>query len=58
MESKNEASQVRPVLESQRPVELIKIVPKGSIRVVFWGLRVYILLMVVLVVIGFARGMH
>lgn len=38
--------------------ELVKIVPKGSIRVVFWGLRLYIVLMVALVIIGFTRGIH
>ncbi len=38
------------------PVELTKAQVKGWVRVVFWGLRVYIVVMIVLVAIGFARG--
>ena len=38
------------------PVEMTKAHLKGWVRVVFWGLRIYILAMIVLVFIGFARG--
>lgn len=40
------------------PVELTRVKPSRAISAVFWGLRLYIALMVVLVVIGFLRGMH
>ncbi|MDA8206610.1 MAG: hypothetical protein M0Z36_11115 [Thermaerobacter sp.] len=40
------------------PVVLTRVTPRRGIRVIFWGLRVYIGLMVALVVIGFLRGMH
>jgi hypothetical protein len=40
------------------PVELTRVTPTRGIRIVFWGLRVYIGLMVALVIIGFIRGMH
>ncbi|MHB1952301.1 MAG: hypothetical protein ACYCOU_01015 [Sulfobacillus sp.] len=47
------------VVETQEtPVVLTRITPRRSIRVVFWGLRVYIGLMVALVIVGFLRGMH
>lgn len=38
------------------PVELTRAQLKGWVRVVFWGLRVYIVVMIALVAIGFARG--
>ena len=31
---------------------------RGWIRVSFWGLRIYIVVMLVMVAIGFARGIH
>lgn len=42
--------------EAMRPVPLERVTPSPLIRAVFWGLRVYILAMVVAVVIGFMRG--
>ncbi len=47
-----------PPKEPETLPELVKIVPKGTIRVVFWGLRLYIVMMIVLVIIGFTRGIH
>ncbi|AUW95122.1 hypothetical protein [Sulfobacillus sp. hq2] len=44
--------------DSHTPVKLTKVVPKGWIQVAFWALRIYILVMVVLVAIGFSRGIH
>lgn len=41
-------------LEQLPPLERAQI--KGWVSSVFWGLRVYILIMLVLVVIGFSRG--
>jgi hypothetical protein len=58
MKTRHNALQVVPPVETETPVELTKIVPKGAIRVVFWGLRIYIVLMVILVIIGFTRGIH
>ncbi len=50
---------VLTVLDSEEaPVSLTRITPPRSIRIVFWGLRVYIALMVALVILGFVRGMH
>jgi hypothetical protein len=46
------------VIHVEEPIRLTQIQPKGSIRAVFWGLRIYIALMVVLVVIGFLHGAH
>lgn len=40
------------------PVKLTRVTPNRRIQVVFWGLRAYIVVMVVLVIIGFTRGMH
>ncbi len=37
---------------------LTPIVPRGWVRLVFWGLRVYIVAMLVLVIIGFSRGLR
>ena len=31
---------------------------KGWVQWAFWGLRIYIVVMLVMVAIGFARGMH
>ncbi len=42
--------------DAMQPVALERVVPSPLIRAVFWGLRVYILAMVVAVVIGFMRG--
>ncbi|MCI0182149.1 MAG: hypothetical protein OWR52_12870 [Acidibacillus sp.] len=39
-----------------QPVELKRAKVSGWVKFVFWGLRVYIVAMVVLVAIGFARG--
>ena len=58
MKTRHNSLQVVPPVETEAPAKLTKIVPKGSIRMVFWGLRIYILLMVVLVIIGFTRGIH
>lgn len=46
------------VIPSETLPELVKIVPKGSVRLVFWGLRVYIVMMIGLVIVGFMRGIH
>lgn len=47
------------VLEpADEPVTLTRVTPNRRIQIVFWGLRAYIVVMVVLVIIGFARGMH
>lgn len=40
------------------PVKLERVTPSGPIRIIFWGLRIYIVVMVVVVVIGFTRGLH
>lgn len=54
----NPDTSIQVVEPQERPVILTRITPRRSIRLVFWGLRVYIGLMVALVVIGFLRGMH
>lgn len=38
------------------PIE--RVVPRGSIRWAFWGLRFYVTIMVGLVMWGFSRGLH
>ncbi|MHB1626759.1 MAG: hypothetical protein ACYCVB_00080 [Bacilli bacterium] len=38
------------------PVELTKAQVNGWVRVAFWGLRVYIVVMIALVAVGFAHG--
>lgn len=43
-------------VEDLTPVPLTRAQVKGWIRWSFWGLRLYILVMLVLVVIGFMRG--
>ena len=47
---------VRARSEAMQPVPLERVTPSPLIRAVFWGLRVYILAMVVAVIIGFMRG--
>ncbi len=44
--------------DQEHRVTLERITPKGSIRFIFWGLRIYIVAMLVLVIIGFSRGIH
>ena len=58
MKARQNALQVVPPGSPEVPVELTRITPRGSIRLVFWGLRIYIVTMIVLVIIGFSRGMH
>ncbi len=55
---KNALLHVISAHDEEHPVALKRITPKGSIRLVFWGLRIYIVVMVVLVLIGFSRGIH
>jgi hypothetical protein len=40
------------------PVPLTRVEPKGIVKVAFWALRIYIAIMLVLVAIGFRRGLH
>jgi hypothetical protein len=40
------------------PVPLTRAPVRGWLRWAFWGLRVYIAVMLVLVVIGFIHGVH
>lgn len=54
----NEDTRLQVVDSGDSPVVLTRITPRRSIRVIFWGLRVYIGLMVALVIVGFLRGMH
>ncbi len=56
MKEKNTIVYGIPFPNKERKVELQRITPNGSIRVVFWGLRIYIVVMLILVVIGFSRG--
>ncbi len=49
---------VIPPVEPEASPKLVKIVPKGSIRLAFWGLRIYIVLMIIAVIIGFSHGIH
>ncbi len=42
----------------ETPVVLTRVTPSGFIRWAFWGLRIYIVAMLVLVGIGFSRGLH
>ena len=46
-----EETHQEPKLLSRAPVQ-------GWVQVTFWGLRIYIVVMLVLVAIGFARGIH
>ncbi|WP_162839389.1 hypothetical protein [Ferroacidibacillus organovorans] len=41
-------------IEQLPPLERAQV--KGWVNSIFWGLRVYIVIMLVLVVIGFSRG--
>ena len=47
-----------PVVElcAPAPGPLTRAPVKGWVKAVFWGLRVYIVAMLVLVLVGFARG--
>ena len=47
-----------PIVEvcAPAPAPLTRAPVKGWVKVVFWGLRVYIAAMLVLVLVGFARG--
>ncbi|MCY0881104.1 MAG: hypothetical protein OWS74_03835 [Firmicutes bacterium] len=58
MMTTNTNEPIDQVKESLRPVPLTRGNVKGWIQWIFWGLRIYIVVMVVLVVIGFARGLH
>jgi hypothetical protein len=51
---------VRPArdLDELAPVKLTRVRPSGVVRLAFWALRVYIAIMVALVAVGFARGLH
>ncbi|MGC8488452.1 MAG: hypothetical protein ACP5QO_09585 [Clostridia bacterium] len=52
-----DALQIVPT-ESDGPVELHRVQPTRAIRVVFWGLRIYITVMMALVIFGFMHGLH
>lgn len=54
----NENLQVVETGDPSTPVALTRITPGRTIRAVFWGLRVYIGLMMALVIVGFLRGVH
>ncbi len=43
-------------IERRRVTPLERATVKGSVQVVFWGLRLYIAVMLILVIVGFARG--
>ena len=43
-------------MKRQGAAPLERAVVKGSVQVAFWGLRVYIVAMLILVIVGFARG--
>ncbi len=42
----------------QEPKPLSRAPVQGWIQLAFWGLRIYIVVMLVMVAIGFARGIH
>ncbi|MBU2717896.1 MULTISPECIES: hypothetical protein [Acidithiobacillus] len=42
----------------QEPKPLTRAPIRGWIQVAFWGLRIYIAVMLIMVAIGFARGIH
>lgn len=50
----NETARGRIERREMPPLERAAV--KGSVRVVFWGLRLYIVVMLALVIVGFARG--
>lgn len=54
---KNNLHLVTPA-DSMSPVPLRRVVPRGSVRFAFWALRIYIVGMLILVAIGFSRGLH
>lgn len=54
----NQHSQIVAITEPEPPVPLRRITPRGSVQLAFWGLRVYIVGMLILVAIGFSRGLH
>jgi hypothetical protein len=43
---------------TEEPIKLSVVKPGRTVRLAFWGLRIYIVLMVGLVAWGFMRGMH
>ena len=55
-EARSDRAVVGP--DPHKPVELHRIQPSRPIRIVFWALRLYSAAMVVLVLIGFAHGLH
>ncbi|AOU96962.1 hypothetical protein BI364_02115 [Acidihalobacter yilgarnensis] len=42
----------------QEPCEITRAPIKGWIQFAFWGLRIYIVVMLLMVAIGFVRGMN
>ncbi|MHB8211311.1 MAG: hypothetical protein ACYDDP_08220 [Acidithiobacillus sp.] len=42
----------------QEPKPLTRAPIRGGIQIAFWGLRTYIVIMLIMVAIGFTRGMH
>ncbi|MHB1281053.1 MAG: hypothetical protein ACYCYL_07465 [Acidithiobacillus sp.] len=42
----------------QEPRPLARAPIRGGVQIAFWGLRIYIVTMLIMVTIGFARGMH
>lgn len=54
----NTDTSLQVVETPETPVVLTRITPRRGIRIVFWGLRIYIGVMVALVILGFLRGMH
>lgn len=46
------------VVRPEPPIPLTRTTPTGATRIAFWALRAYIAVMLVLVVIGFSRGLH
>ncbi|MHB1506154.1 MAG: hypothetical protein ACYCO4_02175 [Sulfobacillus sp.] len=58
MGRKRRTADVVKVIPAELPVPLTRITMKGPVRIAFWALRVYILVMLILVAIGFTRGLH
>ncbi|MCY0895391.1 MAG: hypothetical protein OWS03_03685 [Alicyclobacillaceae bacterium] len=56
MKDGKKKSKVYALMEDTPQVTLERAKVKGSVNVIFWGLRIYIVAMVVLVIIGFTRG--
>ncbi|CDQ11622.1 conserved protein of unknown function [Acidithiobacillus ferrivorans] len=42
----------------QEPRPLTRAPIRGGIQIAFWGLRIYIVTMLIMVAIGFAHGIH